>query len=80
MIYSRFGTKLTPLSKRQDDQGRISIQATAAGGEGVRDYAVADLTADEGLGEINDAIDKLAWQAAPTAGPPRGRRRSHKPL
>ena len=75
MIYSRFGTKLTPLSKRQDAGGRISIQATAEGGEGVREYPVADLTADDGLGEINDAVEKLAWHRAESGQSPRGQRR-----
>jgi hypothetical protein len=73
MIYSRFGTKLTPLSKRQDTDGRISIQATAEGAEGVRDYALAELTADEGLNEIRDAVEKLAWRNADTAAPSRGK-------
>ena len=80
MIYSRFGTKLTPLSKRQDAGGHVSIQATAEGADGVRDYAIADLTADEGLGEINDAVDQLAWQVAVNSASPRGRRRARRPL
>lgn len=74
MIYSRFGTKLTPLSKRQHADGRVSIQATAEGGEGVREYAIADLTADAGMGEINDAVDKLAWHVVENPAPPRGQR------
>ena len=78
MIYSRFGTKLTPLSKRQDAGGHISIQATAEGGEGVRDYAIADLTADNGLGEINDAVDKLAWHVAAVIAPPREQHRRRR--
>ena len=31
MIYSRFGTKLTLVSKTQDASGKISLQATAEG-------------------------------------------------
>jgi hypothetical protein len=66
MIYSRFGTKLTPLSKRQDAGGHISIQA------------IADLTADNGLGEINDAVDKLAWHVAASIAPPREQHRRRR--
>ena len=80
MIYSRFGTKLTLRSKRQDAGGNISIQATAEGGDGVRNYAVTDLTADDGTGEINDAVDKLAWHVAEKSASPRGQRRRHRPM
>ena len=73
MIYSRFGTKLTPLSKRQGADGRVSIQATAEGAEGVRDYPLAELTADDGLSEINDAVEKLAWRVSDGAAPSRGK-------
>ena len=73
MIYSRFGTKLTPLTKRQDVNGQVSIQATAEGGEGVRDYVLAELTADDGLTEIHDAVAKLAWRNADGAAPSRGK-------
>ncbi|MEA2734779.1 MAG: hypothetical protein QOE14_1230, partial [Humisphaera sp.] len=31
MIYSRFGTKLTPISKEQDASGRISIHVAVEG-------------------------------------------------
>ena len=31
MIYSKFGCKLTPISKSQDASGRISVQVTAEG-------------------------------------------------
>jgi hypothetical protein len=72
MIYSRFGTKLTPLSKRQAADGRVSIQATVEGGEGVRDYGLTELTADDGLNEIQDAVEKLAWRTVDNAAPSRG--------
>ena len=62
MIYTRFGTKLTPISKQEDSNGRISIQAAAEGTDGVRDYLVDDLTADDGMPEINDAAAKLPWK------------------
>src|SRR3954467_13320210 len=59
MIYSRFGTKLTLLSKEADASGRVLIHATAADAEGVRQYLLADLKADEGMAEITDAVAKL---------------------
>jgi hypothetical protein len=64
MIYSRFGTQLTPVSKRQDASGRISIQVMVEGMSDLRDYAVADLKADEGMPEINLAVTKLPWHRA----------------
>jgi hypothetical protein len=54
--------KLTPVSKEQDTIGRISILASAEEMEGLRNYAVPDLKADDGLPEINDTIDKLPWK------------------
>jgi hypothetical protein len=74
VIYSRFGTPLTPLSKHQDASGRISIQASAKGMEGVRDYALAELTADEGMPEIDAAAAKLPWRVIEKKTPPRSRR------
>jgi hypothetical protein len=62
MIYSRFGTKLTPVSKKQDASGRISIQVAVEGMSDLRNYAVADLKADDGMPEINEAVTKLPWQ------------------
>jgi hypothetical protein len=59
MIFSKFGSKLTPVSKSQDASGRIWVQATADGSADIREYAAADLKADEGLGEINQAIAQL---------------------
>ena len=66
MIYSRFGTKLTPVSKEKDASGRISIQVTAEGGTELRNYAVADLKADDGMPEINDTVAKLPWRTVET--------------
>lgn len=62
MIYSKFGTKLTMMSKEQDANGKISLQATAEGTDDIRNYAVTDLKADDGMPEINDAIGKLPWR------------------
>ncbi len=80
MIYSRFGTKLTPLSKRQDAEGRVSIQATAEGVQGVRDYGIADLTADDGISEINEAVGKLVWHVADNTAAPRRKSKHHRTL
>ena len=62
MIYSRFGTKLTLVSKTQDASGKISLQATAEGAPDLRSYATTELKADDGMNEINDAIGKLPWR------------------
>ena len=59
MIFSKFGSKLTPVSKSEDKSGRIFVQATADGSTDIREYAATDLKADEGLGEINRAIAQL---------------------
>lgn len=66
MIYSRFGTKLTPIDKKQDASGRVTIQATAEGGGDPRNYALTDLKADDGMTEINDLVSKLPWRSAGT--------------
>ena len=62
MIYSRFGTELSPISKEQDASGRVSIQATGNGQSDVHHYAIGDLKADDGLTEINAAVAKLPWR------------------
>jgi hypothetical protein len=62
MIYSRFGTQLTPVSKIKDANGRISIQVMVDGNTDQRNYAVTDLKADDGMPEIDDAIAKLPWR------------------
>jgi hypothetical protein len=59
VIYSKFGTQLTPISKSEDANGRIAVQATAQGTTDVRDYQIADLKADDGSAEINEIISKL---------------------
>ena len=69
MIYSRFGTKLTPLSKEQDASGRISIQVAIDGVTDLRHYPIADLKADNGMPEINEMVAKLPWG---TGGAPGG--------
>jgi uncharacterized protein YecA (UPF0149 family) len=62
MIYSKFGTKLTLQTKSQNIAGLISIQATPENATDVRQYSIADLKADEGFIEINEAIAKLPWK------------------
>ena len=59
MIFSKFDCKLTPVSKSKDASGRVWVQATAEGSPDIREYAAADLKADEGLGEINRTIAQL---------------------
>ena len=59
MLYSKFGSRLTPVSKSEDANGRITIQATAEDTTDVREYQITDLKADDGTAEINDVIQKL---------------------
>jgi hypothetical protein len=59
MIYSRFGSKLTLISKGQDSDGQLSVQATCEGMEGVRAYRRGEMTADDGNPEIDAAVAKL---------------------
>ena len=73
MIYSRFGTKLTPVSKEQDSSGKVSIQATAEDMEGTRNYALTDLTADDGMPEINAVVAKLPLKVVEKKEPRRSR-------
>ena len=63
MIYSKFGSKLTPLSKSQDASGRIYLlQVTAEGSPDLREYAAGELKADEGRNEIDQAVATLPWK------------------
>ena len=59
MLYSKFGSRLIPISKSQDAQGRTIVQATAEGTTDVREYQISDLKADEGSAEINAVLEKL---------------------
>ncbi len=63
MIFSKFGSKLTPISKRQDSGDQILIQAQVEGTPEVREYALTDLKADDGLSEIDQMIAALPWKA-----------------
>ena len=59
MIYSKFGSKLTLVTKTQTDSGQVSVQATTNDTTDVHDYNVVDLKADGGLDEINAAVANL---------------------
>ena len=63
MIFSRFGTPITPISKSEDAAGQICIHATCPGMEGPREYRRADLVADKGNPEIDALIATLPWKA-----------------
>jgi len=58
MIYSKFGSQLTLITKTERD-GRISVQATADGTGDIHEYNVGDLKADDGMTEINAAVARL---------------------
>lgn len=62
MIYSRFGTVLTLLSKVRQDDGQVAVQASALGTPVIRDYRLGDMMADEGATEIDAAIAGLPWR------------------
>ena len=64
MIYSRFGTKLTLVSKQQEPNGLLCIQAQVEDTSEVRDYYTGDMTADNGFNEINEAVELLPWKTA----------------
>jgi hypothetical protein len=75
MIYSRFGTALTLVSKTENDTGQVSVQATTNGSADVHEYHLTDLKADDGSTEINAAVAKLPMKVFENKS---GRRR--KPL
>jgi len=59
MIFSKFGSRLDLVSKSEDAGGRVLVQGTADGSPDIREFAVTDLKADEGLGEINRVVELL---------------------
>ena len=75
MIYSRFGTVLTLVSKTESESGKVSVQATTEGSADLHEYHVGDLTADDGSSEIDAAVAKLPMKVFENKS---GRRR--KPL
>lgn len=62
MIYSKFGCRLTPISKSQDAGGRVSVQVTAEGSPDLREYPAGELKADGGSTEIDQAVANLPWK------------------
>jgi hypothetical protein len=63
MIYSRFGSKLTLVSKDEDAHGQLTVRATCEGMEGVRAYRRGEMTADGGNPEIDAAVADLPLTA-----------------
>ena len=59
MIFSKFGSKVALVSKRVDASGRVWVQGTAEGSPDIREFAAAELKADEGLAEIDRAVAQL---------------------
>lgn len=59
MLYSKFGSRLTPISKSEDGNGRITVHATAEATPGVREYQITELKADDGSTEIDEVIKNL---------------------
>lgn len=62
MIYSKFGSQLTLISKHAVSNGQLSIQATAGDTPDIREYCVGDMKADGGVAEIKEAVAKLPWK------------------
>ena len=65
MIYSKFGTLLSPVSTQAHDAGTISMQDTADGATDIREYRIDDLKADDGMTEINEVLAMLPWKVMP---------------
>jgi hypothetical protein len=63
MIYSRFGSRLTLVSRDVDPDGQLLVYATCEGAEGTRAYRRAEMTADDGKPEIDAAVAKLPLRA-----------------
>lgn len=63
MIYTRFGSAITLLSKRLEGNGRLSIQGTSRGPADIREYDAGDLEADGGFAEIDQAIASLPLES-----------------
>jgi hypothetical protein len=59
MIYSKFGTVLVLVSKTQAVGGRVRVQAMVDGTPELHEYDLSELKADDGMAEINAAVDAL---------------------
>jgi hypothetical protein len=79
VIYSKFGSLLTLVSKTVQASGRIAVQATAEGSADVREYLPAELKADAGSAEIERIIAELPCKVAPR-NPRMGRTIEPQPL
>jgi len=75
MIYSKFGSALTLVTKTESAGGQVAVQATTGGTSDIHDYKLSDLKADDGLTEINEAVAKLPLRSFEKNG-----RRRRKPL
>ena len=62
MIYSKFGSRLTLVSKHQPRSGELSIQARAGDAPEIREYVAGDMKADGGAAEIDQVIASLPWK------------------
>ncbi len=51
MIYSKFGSKLTLVTKTEGGGGKVLVQATTDGAVDMHDYNVDDPKADDGFAE-----------------------------
>ena len=63
MIFSKFGSKLTLVSKRDDGSGRVWVQGRAEGSTDIREFAADELKADDGLAEVDRAVAQLPPKA-----------------
>jgi len=70
MIYSKFGSRLTPISKSENASGQFTIQATADDTTEIREYQTGDLKADDGHVEINEILAKLPLKVVKTRSSP----------
>jgi len=73
VIYSRFGSLLTLVSKQQGIDGRVTIQARAGDTPEIRQYNAGDMKADGGMAEIDQAIANLPWKVVEGKKAKRGR-------
>jgi hypothetical protein len=79
VLYSKFGSKLTPISKSEDASGRLLVQATTEGSADVREYQITDLKADDGSSEINQTVAALPLKVV-VRNPSLGNRTAGSPL
>jgi len=72
MLYSKFGSRLTLLSKSEGASERVTVHGTAENNTDVREYQITDLKADGGSAEIDEVIAQLPLKViVRRPGPPR---------